>query len=120
MFKTFAGFSGRFRWLILIVWTIAAVSAFLFAPKLSEVGINDDSQFLPADTESTQARDIIKNQLTTIAVCRCGGYIGPQWTEIIVEYYLAIAFIIVLDFSINRNSGGQTPIVAYGVQLAIC
>ena len=65
MFKTFAGFSGRFRWLILIVWTIAAVSAFLFAPKLSEVGINDDSQFLPADTESTQARDIIKNQFYT-------------------------------------------------------
>jgi putative drug exporter of the RND superfamily len=62
VFKFLAGFSGRFRWLILGIWTAAAVSAFLFAPKLSEVGINDDSQFLPSDTESTLARDIIKNQ----------------------------------------------------------
>ncbi|APV44515.1 Transport protein [Dehalogenimonas formicexedens] len=65
MFKTIASISRRYKWLIAVVWTGAAIASFLFAPKLSDVGINDDSQFLPSDTESTLARDIIKNRFYT-------------------------------------------------------
>ncbi|PPD58739.1 MMPL family transporter [Dehalogenimonas etheniformans] len=62
MFKKIADISRRYRWLIAAVWTVAAISSFLFAPRLSDVGINDDSQFLPSDTESTLARDIVNSR----------------------------------------------------------
>jgi len=62
VFGWLARLAARNRWLIVIAWTAAAAASVLLAPSLSEVGINDDSQFLPADTESTVARDILRDR----------------------------------------------------------
>lgn len=65
MFKFLAGFSKRFKWLIVFFWVVAAVVLFLLTPKLSKVGVTDQSQFLPQDTESSTAAAILQDKFAS-------------------------------------------------------
>jgi putative drug exporter of the RND superfamily len=64
MFTSLAKFAARYKVLIIIIWIVLAGASFLFAPALSKVGVIDDSQFLPQNTESAQAREILKSRFT--------------------------------------------------------
>ena len=65
MFARLAVFAARYRIYITVFWIALAVSLFLFAPKLSEVGVTDESQFLPQDTESARARALLDEKFAT-------------------------------------------------------
>jgi len=65
MFSKLAEFTRKYRALIIAFWVIAAVVLFLFAPKLSEVGVTDESQFLPQDTQSAEAKRLLDEKFTT-------------------------------------------------------
>jgi len=56
MFERLGSLTFKFRFFILVAWTAAAIAAFAFAPSLAKVGSTDQSSFLPASTESIQAR----------------------------------------------------------------
>ena len=62
MFAFLARFSNRFKWWVVLCWVVLAVTLFLVAPKLSKVGVTDQSQFLPQDTESATATAILKEK----------------------------------------------------------
>ncbi|MGP8079966.1 MAG: MMPL family transporter [Dehalococcoidales bacterium] len=62
MFTKLSEFTRKYRIVITAVWLVAAVSLFLFAPKLSKVGVTDESQFLPQDTESSEAANLLSEK----------------------------------------------------------
>ncbi len=62
MFSSLARFVTKYRVYVVVFWAVIAVGLFIVAPKLSEVGVTDDSQFLPQDTESSQAQALIKEK----------------------------------------------------------
>ena len=59
MFDMLARFTTKYKLAITMVWLIAAVGLFLFAPRLSDVGVTDESQFLPQDTQSAVAERLL-------------------------------------------------------------
>jgi RND superfamily putative drug exporter len=61
MFERLGSAAFRFRFLIVVVWVAAAAGAFAFAPSLTKVGSTDQSSFLPATTESIQARVLLES-----------------------------------------------------------
>ena len=65
MFSKLAEFTRRYRAVIIAFWLIAAVVLFLFAPKLSEVGVTDESQFLPQSTQSAEAKRLLDEKFAT-------------------------------------------------------
>ena len=56
MFERLGSLTFKFRFAILVAWTVAAIAALAFAPSLAKVGSTDQSSFLPPATESVQAR----------------------------------------------------------------
>ena len=66
MFTILARFTAKFRVIITLIWLLAAAGMFLFAPKLSEVGVTDESQFLPGDTESATAARLLSEKFTGV------------------------------------------------------
>ena len=50
-----------------LFWTALTITLFLAAPKLSKVGVTDQSQFLPHDTESAAASAILKDKFASSA-----------------------------------------------------
>ena len=72
MFTRLAAFTAKYRITIVVVWLGLAVVLFLVAPKLSEVGVTDESQFLPQNTESSEVSKLIKEKFvsTTTAASR--------------------------------------------------
>lgn len=59
MFSKIGSFAVKFRFWIIAAWVVAAVLMFLFAPSLSEVGSMKESDFLPKDSESLQASNLL-------------------------------------------------------------
>lgn len=59
MFAFLARFSNRFKWWIVLVWAVLAVTLLMIAPKLSRVGVTDQTQFLPQNTESSTADSLL-------------------------------------------------------------
>ena len=59
MFSNLAKFSIKFKLPIIFIWIALAVVLTIYAPRLSKVGVTDDSQFLPKTTESTRASDLL-------------------------------------------------------------
>jgi RND superfamily putative drug exporter len=55
IFGSIGRFSVRFRWLMALVWIIAAVAATHFLPSLSSVTQNDNTKFLPANAPVAKA-----------------------------------------------------------------
>jgi RND superfamily putative drug exporter len=62
MFTRLARFTGKYRIIITIFWLVAAIVLFLVSPTLAEVGVTDESQFLPQDTESAEASRLLKEK----------------------------------------------------------
>ena len=62
MFTKLAEFTKKYRVIITVVWLAAAVILFLVAPKISKVGVTDESQFLPKDTESAEASNLLSEK----------------------------------------------------------
>lgn len=65
MFTKLAEFTKRYRIIITVVWLIASAVLFLLAPKLSRVGVTDESQFLPQNTESSEAANLISEKFVS-------------------------------------------------------
>jgi RND superfamily putative drug exporter len=59
MFSRFGRFAQKYKYFIVAGWFVLAALLFLLAPKLSEVGVTDQSQFLPEKTQSVQVRDLL-------------------------------------------------------------
>ncbi len=62
MFNRLASFTSKYRAVITIFWLAAAVTLFTVAPRLSEVGVTDESQFLPQGTQSAEARRLLSEK----------------------------------------------------------
>jgi putative drug exporter of the RND superfamily len=67
MFAAVARFTSKFKYAILAVWVALTIIFFLTAPSLSEVGVTDQTQFLPKGTESSQVRDLLKTKFSGYA-----------------------------------------------------
>lgn len=73
MFDALARFATKYRLVITLIWLVAAVSLFLFAPKLSDVGVTDESQFLPQDTQSAVASRLLTERFAAAETSDDGG-----------------------------------------------
>src|SRR4030042_1085883 len=62
MFSAFGRFANKYRYYILAVWLVLTAFMVFQAPPLSEVGVNDQSQFLPEKTESVYARNLLNEK----------------------------------------------------------
>jgi putative drug exporter of the RND superfamily len=62
MFLKLAKFTSKYKIYITLFWVALAVVLIIFAPSLSKVGVTDDSQFLPLNTESRQADKLLKEK----------------------------------------------------------
>jgi RND superfamily putative drug exporter len=65
MFSALGRFAYRYKFVILAFWLLLAAALIITAPKLSKVGVTDQSQFLPDDTESAHARDLLNTKFQT-------------------------------------------------------
>ena len=59
MFSRFGRFASKYKYFILAGWFILAALMAIIAPKLSNVGVTDQSQFLPEKTQSAYARNLV-------------------------------------------------------------
>jgi RND superfamily putative drug exporter len=60
MFEKIGNFVVKNRIWIIVGWVLIALAMFFFAPSLSEVGTMKESTFLPSDSESLRARELIE------------------------------------------------------------
>ena len=67
MFAALARFASKYKVFIIAGWVLVTAVFFLTAPSLSEVGITDQSQFLPLDTQSSHVRELLKTKFASIA-----------------------------------------------------
>src|SRR3982751_5555804 len=58
MFGAIAKFSVRFRWPIIVVWILAVPILSSTLPKLNDVTKNDNSQFLPKNSQTQKASEL--------------------------------------------------------------
>jgi uncharacterized membrane protein YdfJ with MMPL/SSD domain len=72
MFSALSRFTAKYRIAITAVWLAGAVVLFLFSPKLSEVGVTDESQFLPQDTQSATARRLLQEKFVSTTPASAG------------------------------------------------
>jgi RND superfamily putative drug exporter len=59
MFSKFGSFAQKYKYPILAGWFIITALLLFTAPSLSQVGVTDQSQFLPQKTESVYARNLL-------------------------------------------------------------
>ena len=64
MFSKIAKFIESFKVYIVLFWLVLAAAMVVLAPSLSEVGVTDDSQFLPRNTESAQAQTLLQEKFS--------------------------------------------------------
>ncbi len=62
MFARFGRFAQKYKWYILAFWLAFTVFMVIQAPLLSDVGVTDQSQFLPSKTESVYARNLLNEK----------------------------------------------------------
>lgn len=55
MFEEIARFAVKFRWLIIVAWIVAIPVLTHYLPNINDVVKNDNTQFLPKDSPTTQA-----------------------------------------------------------------
>jgi len=66
MFAFLARAVSKYRIYVVVFWVVIAAGFAIVAPKLSEVGVTDESQFLPQDTESSYARVLLKEKFPSV------------------------------------------------------
>lgn len=57
-FEAIGRFSVRFRWLVLLAWIVAVPLLTSNLPKMTDVEKNDNSQFLPKNSQTQKASDL--------------------------------------------------------------
>ena len=62
MFSALGRFAHKYRFYILACWLVITIFLVFQAPPLSEVGVTDQSQFLPEKTESVYARNLLNEK----------------------------------------------------------
>ena len=75
MFSALSKFTVKYRIPIILIWLVATVVLFLFSPKLSEVGVTDQSQFLPKSTQSAEASQLLKDKFPDSSAAASTGII---------------------------------------------
>jgi RND superfamily putative drug exporter len=81
MFSGFGRFAQKYKYYILAGWIILTAFMAIQAPLLSEVGVTDQSQFLPQKTESVYARNLLYEKFGTASNTSSSGLIvvyNPQ------------------------------------------
>ncbi len=78
MFARIARFASKYKFYILAAWIIITVVFFFTAPSLSKVGVTDQSQFLPQNTQSSKVRSLLDSKFA--------GYSTTGSSAIIVVY----------------------------------
>jgi RND superfamily putative drug exporter len=66
MFAKLGQISQKYKYFIIAGWIILTAVLVLTAPKISEVGITDQSQFLPENTDSAHARNLLSTKFGNI------------------------------------------------------
>lgn len=59
MFRKIGNFAVKFKFWIIAVWLVGALAMFFFAPSLTQVGSMKESDFLPKDSESQRATELL-------------------------------------------------------------
>ena len=67
MFSRFGRFANKYKYFILVGWFVLAALLFFIAPKLSKVGITDQSQFLPQKTQSAHVRNLLNAKFPALS-----------------------------------------------------
>jgi RND superfamily putative drug exporter len=62
MFSVFGRFALKYKWYIIAAWFALTAFMMIQAPLLSQVGVTDQSQFLPEKTESVYARNLLNEK----------------------------------------------------------
>jgi RND superfamily putative drug exporter len=75
MFVFLANLTNKLKIPIILLWLAAAVALLVVAPDLSDVGVTDESQFLPQDTESAMADNIIKQEFGSGEAAGSSGFL---------------------------------------------
>lgn len=75
MFSALGRFAQKYRYYILAGWLVLTALMVLQAPLLSQVGVTDQSQFLPEKTESVYARNLLNEKFGIGAQATSSGLI---------------------------------------------
>jgi RND superfamily putative drug exporter len=67
MFAVLARFANKYKAFIIAGWILITAVFYFTAPSLSKVGVTDQSQFLPEDTQSSHVRELLKTKFATDA-----------------------------------------------------
>ncbi len=67
MFSRFGRFAHKYKYFILAGWVILTAIFVITAPSLSEVGVTDQSQFLPENSPSATVRELLDTKFGTIS-----------------------------------------------------
>jgi RND superfamily putative drug exporter len=66
MFSKISQIAQKFKYFIIAGWVIVTVVLVLTAPQISDVGVTDQSQFLPQNTDSALARNLINTKFGNV------------------------------------------------------
>ncbi len=75
MFSVFGRFALKYKWYIIAVWLALTAFMMIQAPSLSQVGVTDQSQFLPEKTESVYARNLLNEKFLATSNTSSSGLI---------------------------------------------
>lgn len=110
MFEAIARFSVKFRWLIIVAWLVAVPVLTTHLLNINDVSKNDNSQFLPKDSASTQAINLEANfqskntsATSTIVAVRQSGRLSASDNQSIDQIVTAVKKVH--GVSAIRNQG---------------
>ena len=110
MFARFGRFAQKYKWYILAFWLAFAVFMVIQAPLLSEVGVTDQSQFLPSNTESVTARNLINEKFGTATSATSGLIVVYNATGLTAQDMNNAKELH--DWLISKNGPGEISSVA--------
>ncbi len=67
MFAAISKFTQKYRVIVIILWLAAAAALFIISPSFSDVAVTDESQFLPQDTQSSEAVLLLQEKFPGVA-----------------------------------------------------
>jgi RND superfamily putative drug exporter len=110
VFEAIARFSVKFRWLIIVAWLVAVPVLTTHLLNINDVSKNDNSQFLPKDSASTQAINLEANfqskntsATSTIVAVRQSGRLSASDNQSIDQIVTAVKKVH--GVSAIRNQG---------------
>jgi putative drug exporter of the RND superfamily len=65
MFAKIAKFAQKYRIAIIVFWLVGSVALYFLAPQFSDVAVTDESQFLPQETQSSEAAKLLNEKFAS-------------------------------------------------------